>query len=97
MRKPSSARLGLLGNSSLECIHHFDDTIFQDVIHAVEQALSAMQSKCHRQCPGTFASNPPIGTILPLATGRFLTVTFMPSDLSDYTSVTATAKINVSN
>ena len=45
--------------------------------------------------PGTFVYTPAPGTLLDVAQGQILSVTFNPTDTSDYTSATATATINV--
>ncbi len=44
---------------------------------------------------GTFAYTPAAGTVLNAGSGQLLSVTFTPSDLTNYAAVTATAKINV--
>ena len=45
--------------------------------------------------PGTFTYNPAAGTILPVGNGQTLSVTFTPTDMTDYTTASATATINV--
>ena len=45
--------------------------------------------------PGSFAYSPPAGTILGAGSGQQLSVTFTPTDTSDYTDATATATIAV--
>ena len=45
--------------------------------------------------PGTFTYTPAIGTILPSGQSQILSVTFTPTDTTDYASVTATTTINV--
>ena len=44
--------------------------------------------------PGTFAYTPAAGTVLD-AGSQTLSVTFTPTDTTDYTTATATATINV--
>ena len=44
---------------------------------------------------GTFVYNQPAGTVLNAGQGQTLSATFTPTDTADYTSVTATASINV--
>jgi hypothetical protein len=39
--------------------------------------------------------SPPLGTVLGAGAGQTLSVTFTPSDTTDYNSVTQTARINV--
>ena len=45
--------------------------------------------------PGTFAYTPAAGTVLDAGNGQTLSVTFTPTDTTDYTTATATATINV--
>ena len=44
---------------------------------------------------GTLTYTPAQGTVLPAGIGQTLSVSFVPTDTTDYTSATATAKINV--
>ena len=46
--------------------------------------------------PGTFTYTPAAGTVLGAGNGQTLSVTFTPTDTTDYTTATATATINVS-
>ncbi len=48
------------------------------------------------QIPGTFVYNPPAGTIEPVGTDT-LSVTFTPTDTTDYTTSTATVQLVVTN
>jgi hypothetical protein len=45
--------------------------------------------------PGTFAYSPPAGTVLTAGNNQTLSVTFTPTDATDYTGATAMATINV--
>jgi hypothetical protein len=45
--------------------------------------------------PGTFDYTPATGTVLQAGSGQMLSVTFMPTDSTDYSSVTQTVSINV--
>jgi hypothetical protein len=58
-------------------------------------ALSSAQLNATATVPGTFAYNPPAGTVLAVGGGQFLSVTFTPADPALYTTATATLLINV--
>ena len=58
-------------------------------------ALSTNQLNASANVPGTFAYNPPAGTVLN-AGGYELSATFTPDDAMDYTSPSANASISVS-
>ena len=58
-------------------------------------ALSAAQLDATASVPGTFTYTPAAGTVLTAGTGQTLSVAFTPSDAADYTTVSATATINV--
>ncbi len=58
-------------------------------------ALSATQLDATASVPGTFTYNPPLGTVLKPGTGQTLSVSFTPTDTTDYTTATGTAMINV--
>ena len=45
--------------------------------------------------PGKFTYSPAAGTKLKVGNGQTLRVTFIPTDATDYTTATGTAKINV--
>src|SRR5262249_39669842 len=45
--------------------------------------------------PGTLTYTPPAGTVLKTGTAQVLSVSFTPTDTTDYSSVIATATINV--
>ena len=45
--------------------------------------------------PGTFTYTPASGTVLHAGTGQTLSVSFTPTDTTDYNTATATATINV--
>jgi len=57
--------------------------------------LSAAQLNATESAPGTFVYTPAAGTTLTAGT-HLLSVTFMPTDTTDYAKVTATASITVS-
>jgi sugar lactone lactonase YvrE len=57
-------------------------------------ALGANQLDSTANVPGTFAYSPAAGTVLTAGT-QMLSVTFTPTDSSDYSSVTATVPITV--
>ncbi len=48
------------------------------------------------QVPGTFVYNPPAGTVEPVGTDT-LSVTFTPTDTTDYTTATGTVQLVVTN
>jgi hypothetical protein len=58
-------------------------------------ALGNGQLNASASVPGTFVYMPPAGTVLPAGTGQTLSVTFTPADAVDYTTVVASATINV--
>ncbi len=58
-------------------------------------ALSSTQLDAGVNVPGTFAYTPAAGTVLPAGNGQTLSVTFTPTDTTDYTTATATANLNV--
>ena len=57
-------------------------------------ALSSAQLDATANVPGTFIYSPAAGTVLPVGTDT-LSVTFTPTDTTDYATVTATATIVV--
>ncbi len=57
-------------------------------------ALSATQLNATANTPGTFTYSPAVGTVLP-AGAQKLTVTFSPSDNTNYTTATASVTIQV--
>ena len=59
-------------------------------------ALSGTQLDATASVPGSFAYTPDAGTVLPAGSGQALSVTFTPTDTTDYTTAKATASINVS-
>ena len=59
-------------------------------------ALGATQLDATTTVPGSFVYTPAAGTVLSAGAGQTLSVTFTPTDTSDYNSVTITATINVS-
>ncbi len=58
-------------------------------------ALSAAQLDASASVPGTFAYSPAIGTVLGAGSGQALSVTFTPTDTTDYTKASASTTINV--
>jgi probable HAF family extracellular repeat protein len=58
-------------------------------------ALSAAQLDATAIVPGTFVYTPPAGTVLRAGNGQTLSVTFTPTDMTDFSTVTATTTINV--
>ena len=65
-----------------------------DIVYGT--ALDASQLDASASVPGTFAYTPAAGSVLNVGTGRTLSVTFTPTDTSDYISVSGiTRTINV--
>ncbi len=58
-------------------------------------ALSAHQLDATASVPGTFTYSPPLGTVLHGGLDQSLSVTFTPTDATDYMTATATVLINV--
>ncbi len=58
-------------------------------------ALSATQLNATASVPGIFAYNPVTGTVLNAGNNQNLSVTFTPTDITDYTTATKTVQINV--
>jgi len=58
-------------------------------------ALSATQLNATASVPGTFTYSPNLGAVLNSGTGQRLSVTFTPTNLNNYNTVTATSTINV--
>jgi hypothetical protein len=61
----------------------------------VGTALSATQLNATANVPGAFVYTPASGTVLQSGSGQSLSVTFTPTDTSDYTAVIATTTISV--
>ena len=59
--------------------------------------LGATQLDATASVPGTFSYTPAAGTTLAVGQNEKLSVTFTPTDTTDYTSVTASQTINVTN
>ncbi len=57
--------------------------------------LGSAQLDATASVPGTFAYSPAAGTVLDAGQGQTLTMTFTPTDSTDYASATTTAAINV--
>jgi hypothetical protein len=57
--------------------------------------LSSTQLNATASVPGTFDYTPPAGTVLNAGTGQTLSVTFTPTDTTNYTTATKTVTINV--
>ncbi len=62
---------------------------------AYGSALGANQLDATASVPGTFTYTPSAGTVLTAGSGQTLSVSFTPTDTTDYTTATATATINV--
>jgi len=58
-------------------------------------ALSSTQLNATSPVPGNFTYDPPAGTVLSAGSNQTLSVTFTPTDLSSYVSVTNTVNIDV--
>ena len=58
-------------------------------------ALSGTQLDATANVPGTFTYTPAAGTVLGAGNNQTLSVSFTPTDTTDYTTATATAQINV--
>ncbi len=58
-------------------------------------ALSGTQLDATASVPGTFTYTPAAGTVLAVGNNQTLSVSFTPTDTTDYTSATATVTINV--
>ena len=58
-------------------------------------ALGATQLDATASVPGTFTYTPSAGTVLTAGSGQTLSVSFTPTDNTDYTTATATATLNV--
>jgi hypothetical protein len=57
--------------------------------------LSSTQLDATASVPGTFTYTPSAGTVLKAGTGQTLSVSFTPTDATDYKSTSTTATINV--
>ncbi len=64
-----------------------------DIVYGT--TFGAAQLDATANVPGTFTYSPPAGTVLHARSGQTLSVTFAPSDTTDYTTATATVSINV--
>ncbi len=58
-------------------------------------ALSSTQLDATASVPGTFSYSPAAGTVLTAGQGQVLTVTFTPTDSTDYSTVSASTTIDV--
>src|SRR5207245_1162511 len=58
-------------------------------------ALGATQLNATASVAGTFTYTPAAGTVLKAGNGQTLSVSFTPTDTTDYTTASATATINV--
>ena len=58
--------------------------------------LGSAQLDALASVPGTFTYSPAAGTVLHAGKNQSLSVTFTPTDTTDYTTATATVRINVS-
>jgi len=57
--------------------------------------LGAVQLNATANVPGSFAYSPAAGTVLAAGAGQALSVAFTPADSANYTSATASVRINV--
>jgi hypothetical protein len=57
--------------------------------------LSSIQLNATGTVPGVFVYTPPMGTVLPVGTGRTLTAAFTPTDSMNYTTAQAQVTIDV--
>ncbi len=71
--------------------HHLE----QSRRHHLRHPLGSTQLDASANVAGSFSYNPAAGTVLNAGSGQTLSVTFTPTDTSDYQSTTATATINV--
>ena len=62
---------------------------------AYGSALGVAQLNATSPVPGSFAYNPPTGTVLKSGNGQTLSVTFTPTDTNSYSAVTTNVSINV--
>jgi hypothetical protein len=58
-------------------------------------ALGNGQLNATASVPGTFAYSPVAGTVLPVGSGQVLSVTFTPSDTTNYNTASASTTINI--
>jgi len=58
-------------------------------------ALGAAQLNATANVSGAFLYTPPAGTVLPMGSGQTLSVTFTPTDATDYSGAIKTVQINV--
>jgi uncharacterized membrane protein len=65
-----------------------------DIVYGTK--LGPAQLDAMASVPGTFTYSPPDGTVLHAGKAQSLSVTFTPTDTTDYTIVTHTVSINVS-
>ena len=64
-----------------------------DIVYGT--TLGAAQLNASSLVPGTFAYNPPAGTVLNARSNQILLVIFQPTDTNSYASVTTNVNINV--
>jgi hypothetical protein len=64
---------------------------------AFGSALSGEQLDATAGVPGSFVYSPPAGTVLPVGAGQTLSVTFTPTDTTDYATATASTTITVNS
>ena len=58
-------------------------------------ALGSTQLDAQANMAGTYTYNPPLGTVLHVGNNQTLSVTFTPTDTTDYTTATDSVSINV--
>ncbi len=66
-----------------------------DIIYGTALSNTQLDAITVPSVPGTFAYTPASGTVLPLGNGQTLSVTFTPTDATDYTVATKSVSINV--
>ena len=64
-----------------------------DIVYGT--ALGATQLNATANVSGAFLYTPPAGTVLPMGSGQTLSVTFTPTDATDYSGAIKTVQINV--
>jgi hypothetical protein len=58
-------------------------------------SLSAIELDATANVPGTFVYSPPVGAVPPVGNGQTLSVTFTPTNTTNYTDASASTTINV--
>ena len=71
------------------------DHLGQSDEHHLRHGVGRRPTRRHGQRAGSFTYTPAAGTVLKAGTGQTLSVSFAPTDSTDYTTATARAAINV--